>query len=262
MAYVRGFLSAEECAHVIELGRQGGELHPSRVVNYDGDVGVRSEARTSESCRVSAGQDATVMRAVQRAAYLTGLSPNHAEAVQVVHYDAGQQYRPHYDYFSPQDVNYERKCAEMGNRLLSFFVYLMPCEGGGRTYFPKLHAGFTPEKGSAVCWYNLDRHGNLDDRTLHAGEPVTKGEKWGLNVWLRERPRQRKVAIQRRKVATCTLSVACDGAAGPHVHLAIAAQPRPTSPGLSACPACGDITGPIGLCLCTDKYAPPYVTLS
>lgn len=157
MAYVRGFLSAEECAHIIELGRQGGELHPSRVVNYDGDVGVRSEARTSESCRVSAGQDATVMRAVQRAAYLTGLSPNHAEAVQVVHYDAGQQYRPHYDYFSPQDVNYERKCAEMGNRLLSFFVYLMPCEGGGRTYFPKLQAGFTPEEGSAVCWYNLDR---------------------------------------------------------------------------------------------------------
>ena len=108
----------------------------------------------------------------------------------------------------------------------------------------------------------MDRHGNLDDRTLHAGEPVAKGEKWGLNVWLRERPRQRKVALHRRKVATCVLHTTADGAGGTRVHVSIATPSRPSSPGLSACPACGDVIGPIGLCLCTDKYAPPYVELT
>jgi hypothetical protein len=29
-----------------------------------------------------------------------------------------------------------------------------------------------------------------DERTIHAGCPVEAGEKWGLNIWLRERPRK------------------------------------------------------------------------
>ena len=35
---------------------------------------------------------------------------------------------------------------------------------------------------------NVDRHGCLDGRTLHAGRPIDAGEKLGLNVWLRQRP--------------------------------------------------------------------------
>jgi hypothetical protein len=124
MAHLTNFLSAAECAHIIELGRSGGALHPSRVVNHavEGDTGVRSDARTSESCRVSANADNVVKRAVQRAAFLSGLTPQHAEAVQVVHYEPGQQYRPHYDYLNPEDARYEEKTAAMGNRLLSVFV--------------------------------------------------------------------------------------------------------------------------------------------
>ena len=181
MAYITEFLTAKECAHIIQLGKNGGALHPSRVVNHasDGDTGVRSDARTSESCRVSAGQDRVVMRAVQRAAYLAGLSPGHSEAVQVVHYEPGQQYRPHYDYFQPTDGRYAAKTAVQGNRLVSIFVYLSDCAGGGRTYFPTLRHGFAPKVGCAAMWYNIDRHGNLDERTLHAGEPVASGEKWG-----------------------------------------------------------------------------------
>jgi hypothetical protein len=35
----------------------------------------------------------------------------------------------------------------------------------------------------------MDREGKLDKATLHAGEAVTSGEKWGMNIWLRERAR-------------------------------------------------------------------------
>ena len=269
MAYVSGFLSLEECNHIIALGRNGGELHPSLVVNYEGGQGERSPHRSSESCRVSANKDRVVMRAVQRAAYLVGLTPAHAEAVQVVHYEPGGQYRPHHDYFSPEDKNYVRKCFVQGNRLVSFFVYLSPCAGGGRTYFPQLRVGFVPQPGEAVCWYNLDRHGNLDERTLHAGEPVTEGEKWGMNIWLRERAhseRAQTLADRGAIRATLQLSVrdgsgatqggGCDDSGLPrstYVTLTLWLQPPP-SLGVQPCPSCGDATGPIGLCLCTRNY--------
>lgn len=74
--------------------------------------------------------DTLVMRVVQRAAFLAGLTPWHAEAVQVVHYKKGQEYRPHYDWFSPEDKRFKSKTEIMGNRLLSFFVYLASCEAG------------------------------------------------------------------------------------------------------------------------------------
>jgi len=35
---------------------------------------------------------------------------------------------------------------------------------------------------------SLSSHSAMDERTLHAGRPVVAGEKWGMNIWLRERP--------------------------------------------------------------------------
>ena len=276
MAYVSNFLTAAECAHVISLGVNGGALHPSRVVNHavSGDTGVRSDARTSESCRVSAGEDKVVMRAVQRACYLSGLTPAHSEAVQVVHYLPGQQYRPHHDYFNPEDPRFHEKTEERGNRLISFFVYLSGCDAGGRTYFPTLRVGFAPEAGCAVMWYNMDRHGNLDERTLHAGEPVDSGEKWGMNIWLRERPRQ-AIANSKRAQVRASVSVAAavarkaggdadvsDGAQHAAPPMPVSAvrlrvqlhPPPPKANGIAPCERCRDPVGPIGLCLCRDQY--------
>jgi hypothetical protein len=202
---------------------------------------------------VSANNDRFVMRAVQRAANLVGLTPAHAEAVQVVHYEPGGQYRPHHDYFSPEDKNYARKCFVQGNRLVSFFVYLSPCAGGGRTYFPQLRVGFVPQPGEAVCWYNLDRHGNLDERTLHAGEPVTEGEKWGMNIWLRERAHsERAQALADRGAIRATLQlsvrdgsgattyqISLDGSSNATQYLLLA---TPVAGGPMAADGCGTLT--------------------
>ena len=74
-----------------------------------------------------------------------------------------------------------------GNRLVSVFVYLQLPEAGGRTAFPQLQQSFQPRAGGALVWYNLDRHGTPDERTLHAGEPTEGGggeEKWIAQIWL------------------------------------------------------------------------------
>tara|TARA_B110001452_G_scaffold136717_1_gene113652 strand:+ start:128 stop:1282 length:1155 start_codon:yes stop_codon:yes gene_type:complete len=250
MALVHEFLTPAECAHIIELARD--RLHPSRVVNYDpaAAVGEVTSGRTSHSCKVSAKEDIVVMRAVQRAAYLVGLAPQNSEAVQVVHYEVGQQYKPHYDWFSREAKSADR-VDQRGNRLLSIFVYLALPEAGGRTGFPQLGQSFQPGAGGALAWYNLDRHGITDERTLHAGEPVTQGEKWGMNIWLREgaAPRRPRVALALR---------VGDGGVAVRAELSLSTSTPAKQPDAAVvaprCSRCGDVATPLGLCLCKAQY--------
>jgi prolyl 4-hydroxylase len=46
---------------------------------------------------------------------------------------------------------------------------------------------FRPIPGNAVFWQNLHGDGTGDRRTLHAGLPLTRGMKLGMNIWTRER---------------------------------------------------------------------------
>ena len=93
-----------------------------------------------------------------------------------------------------------------GNRLSSFFVYVKADKlTGGGTNFPLLEQGrderwcdyvdcdepwengvtFRPVPGNAVFWENLV-DGRGDERVVHAGLPVVKGSKIGMNIWTRE----------------------------------------------------------------------------
>jgi prolyl 4-hydroxylase len=154
MALVHGFLSPSECTHLI--GRARDLLAPSVVARIEGGVENKrvSGSRTSSSCCLAAKDDMVVRRAVQRAAYLAGLSPQHSEQVQVVHYKLTEQYRPHYDFFGheqhPGLADEERLEDARGNRLLSFFVYLQLPKQGGRTHFPQLEESFQPTAGGGA----------------------------------------------------------------------------------------------------------------
>ena len=75
-----------------------------------------------------------------------------------------------------------------GNRLVSVLVYLSCACEGGETQFTSLGLSVTPTPGTALLWHNFDRKGVLDRRTLHCGRPVLAGEKWGMNIWFRQRP--------------------------------------------------------------------------
>ena len=251
LAHLRGFLSHAEAAHIISLARTS--LKPSRVVNHSlgGDRAVRSVARSSSSCKISASHDLVVRRAVQRAAYLTGLAPQHAEAVQVVHYLPGQEYRPHFDWFTPDDSRFEERTRTQGNRLVSVFVYLTHCQAGGATAFPMLGKSFAPEEGCALCWYNLKRSGEPDERTLHAGEPVERGEKWGMNIWLRQLARPPRARVHAS--LTCATGAWGNVTIATRLHVAVAAM-LPAAVGRACCERCGDLQTPLGLCLCKGQY--------
>lgn len=57
---------------------------------------------------------------------------------------------------------------------------------GGSTSFPHLNLSVTPKKNRAAFWFNINANGGESDETLHSGDPVKYGQKWGLNVWICE----------------------------------------------------------------------------
>ena len=112
-------------------------------------------------------------------------------------YNVSGHYAAHYDWSA---------AGRDARRASSFMVYLRGegegCEGGG-TAFPMLEGrteggwcrfvdcgrgreegvAFRPRKGAAVFWLNFDGEGRGVKETVHAGLPVTKGVKVGLNIW-------------------------------------------------------------------------------
>ena len=71
-------------------------------------------------------------------------------------------------------------------------VYLNDDMAGGETSFPRWVNGQTfrelkvkPEAGKAILFYDQLPDGNMDDFSQHSAKPVIRGEKWLINLWVR-----------------------------------------------------------------------------
>lgn len=180
---MHGILSAEEAEAIVTAAHESNKLKRSQVVGLGA-----SDGRTSHSCSLSAKLP-VVRNLILRASAIVGIPPNHAEPLAVLRYEAGGQYRAHYDFFNCDGPKYHEKMASGGQRVVSVVCYLRCPTEGGSTAFPTLGKSFAPAVGGAVAWWNLT-DGLPDQRTLHAGQPVLSGEKWICTVWFRERPRR------------------------------------------------------------------------
>jgi len=70
---------------------------------------------------------------------------------------------------------------------------------GGKTVFPKWNASVEPTVGSVITWRNMTIDGSLEEDSLHAGLPVTKGVKYILVIWVRENPHNQQLLNQQQK---------------------------------------------------------------
>jgi len=152
--------------------------------------------RSSESAVLP--YDAVVSCIERRSVDFQGYQPiSHLEDIQVVKYGISDQFRPHFDWFSG-----------MANpRISTIFAYL-ECDNcvGGATQFPDITGRFSakwctfidceddtgaggvafkPVVGNAIFWSNLYPNGTGHPGVWHAGMPVKKGTKVGLNIFTR-----------------------------------------------------------------------------
>ena len=174
-------LSPVECGELIELARP--RLDRALTVAPGGQQQIDA-ARTSSGMFFQLGETGLIQRIEQRIAALVGLPVDHGEALQILHYAPGQQYEPHCDWFDPKQPGFDSITAKGGQRVASVIMYLNSPEGGGGTHFPKAGVTITARRGSAVYF----AYDSGDQESLHAGLPVTAGEKWIATKWLRERP--------------------------------------------------------------------------
>lgn len=175
------------CEHFMNLARPA--LTPSYVADPDTGKLVTNDVRTSSSMFFQLSMyDFIAGLALRQIARMASHDIAQAEPLAVLRYLPGQQYKPHFDYFVSRGNREELVDGRGGQRQTTLFVYLNDVEAGGETDFPLLHVCVSPAQGKAVKFVNLDAHGEPDTRTLHAGKPVIRGEKWLLTVWFRQRP--------------------------------------------------------------------------
>lgn len=186
VAVLDGVLSDEECKAFITLSRN--RMTQSTVVDPADGVARTIHSRSSKSMFFERGQTPLVSRVERRLAQLMGEPVAHGEGLQVLHYQQGGEYRPHYDYFPPGEAGSTRHVTQGGQRCATLIMYLNDVEAGGGTTFPDV--GFTclPRRGMGLYFAYRDAGGLLDPLTLHGGMPVARGEKWIMTKWVRERP--------------------------------------------------------------------------
>eukprot|EP00467_Chlorarachnion_reptans_P025863 CAMPEP_0114508428 /NCGR_PEP_ID=MMETSP0109-20121206/12595_1 /TAXON_ID=29199 /ORGANISM="Chlorarachnion reptans, Strain CCCM449" /LENGTH=509 /DNA_ID=CAMNT_0001687361 /DNA_START=249 /DNA_END=1775 /DNA_ORIENTATION=- len=179
--YISGLLLPEEIGHLIDISKD--KVKRSSVGN-SADKGFVTNTRTSRTAWIERTESDVTNRLFMRFSRVLNISDDrlthtrNAEKLQVVQYEKGQKYSPHHDF---------NDRGSPPQRFLTLFMYLKSAKKDGGTGFPlafgRRGMKVTPRDGSALLWYNMLPDGNADEMSLHEGQPVGEGEKWGCNLW-------------------------------------------------------------------------------
>lgn len=187
---LEGLLTGHECDELIELSR--GTLQAARVVDAVTRRQSFTAARIGAIGRLFGAEHRAIKRLEYRIETLTHWPSACFQPLQVTHYEAGDEFKPHHDFFDPELPSYRTALSSKGQRLATLIVYLNDCPAAGATVFPLLDGSFvTPQRGNALFFSYHGEDGNPDRSFLHGSTPVTAGEKWIATTWLCERPQQR-----------------------------------------------------------------------
>lgn len=172
-----GFLRPEECRYLVERAHPG--LCPSVVVHPSTGRMVPHPVRTSDNTSFPWIDEDPVIHALnRRIAAATGTDTSWGEPLQVLRYRSGQEYRRHHDAIAGAD----------NQRVLTFLIYLNDGYQGGETDFPCVGLKVAGRTGNGLMFRNADANGTPDPNAVHAGLPVTAGEKLLATRWIHQRP--------------------------------------------------------------------------
>lgn len=163
-----------ECAYVLAMAQPG--YAPSTVYDSQRRL-VRDPIRSSDGATLHwLIEDPAINALNRRIAAASVTDAAQGEAAQVLRYQPGQQYRPHFDFVR----------SAPNQRVLTALVWLNHDYKGGETAFPRAGLTLKPRKGDAVVFRNALPGGSVDPLTEHAGLPVSRGTKFLYSRWIRE----------------------------------------------------------------------------
>jgi hypothetical protein len=187
IAVFPGFVEPPVCDWLIARARS--RLERALVYDVVRQVDFADESRTNSAATFNMMDADLVHLLVQaRMAPACGQPTAHMEAPSVLHYAVGETIGHHYDFVDPSQPGHAEEVARFGYRTLTFLVYLNDDYDGGETEFPRLGIKHAGRRGEGLFFVNTLAGGMADVRTLHAGLPPTRGEKWVFSQFVRNRP--------------------------------------------------------------------------
>ncbi|KAG8660047.1 hypothetical protein MANES_02G110601v8 [Manihot esculenta] len=173
------FLSKEECDYLINLAKP--HMQKSVVVDSKTGKSKDSKVRTSSGTFLPRGRDEKIREIEKRISDFTFIPVEHGEGLQVLHYEVGQKYEPHFDYFKD-----EFNTMNGGQRIATLLMYLSDVEEGGETVFPSAKGNYSavpwwnelsecgkgglsvkPKMGDALLFWSMNPDASLDPSSLH-----------------------------------------------------------------------------------------------
>ncbi|KAM1012265.1 hypothetical protein ACFX2I_042418 [Malus domestica] len=187
------FLSKEECDYLINLAKP--HMVKSSVVDSKTGKSKDSRVRTSSGMFLKRGRDKIIRDIEKRIADFTFIPVEHGEGLQILHYEVGQKYDAHFDYFLD-----EFNTKNGGQRVATLLMYLSDVEEGGETVFPAAKGNISsvpwwnelsecgkqglavkPKMGDALLFWSMRPDATLDPSS---GCPVIIGNKWSSTKWM------------------------------------------------------------------------------
>ncbi len=209
----RGFLSPEECDHLVVVG----EPHLTRSTVVGGaektsaSDGLTNDVRTSFGTFIPKKYDDVLFEVENRVAAFSGLPYENQEQLQLLRYRDGQEYKDHSDGLSSPNG---------GKRVATVLMFLREPTSGGETSFPMATPrektadrlkrarennelspcawrdgrgmAVQPRKGDAVLFFSFSQNKETkeferaDPASTHASCPTFGGTKWTATKWIHE----------------------------------------------------------------------------
>jgi prolyl 4-hydroxylase len=167
-------LTPAECRYLMEA--TGDQFEPSMVYDSDRQL-VRDEIRTSDGSTIHwLIEDPAVVALNRRIAAASGSSYESGEALALLRYSPGQEYRPHFDFVKGAD----------NRRLMTALIYLNDDYEGGETAFVRTGLKVKGKTGDVILFRNDGDDKGPNPLSEHAGLPITKSTKYLATRWIRE----------------------------------------------------------------------------
>ncbi len=166
VAVIDDVLTPEECNEIVSSSKDFLVRSMTETQGVDKD-------RTSEGVFLPQSDFPEVC---SRLSDIANIPLANAEAMNILRYKEGQEYKPHYDALAETD----------NQRILTCIVYLNNAAGGG-TAFPHLNILVGSVQGRLLMFGNIDDQGSPHELSLHQGLPPLEGEKWVFTLWFRKK---------------------------------------------------------------------------
>ena len=184
---IEALASPDACDWIVRQCQ--GRLAPAQVDDPRTGLPVMGQTRTNRVANFGLAETSVLNILLQtRIGAAIGSPLGVMEAFAVLNYRPGEQASDHFDFLDPQVPAYAEEISRVGQRVATALVYLNDDYEGGETDFPELGLRHRGAKGDALVFFSVDADGAPDRRTRHAGRPTTRGEKWVLSQFVRDRP--------------------------------------------------------------------------